>query len=230
MTIHDTILLATRNQGKVKELTKMLAPFHLAVVGLDQFPNLADVEETGASFEENALLKASYAAKASGLVAVADDSGLIVEALDGAPGIYSARFSLMDDIPAGFTAPGEESDANAEHSLLSVDERNNKKLLRLMANLPREKRSARFCSAIAAASPTGQSVTTLGFWEGTITSAPRGDNGFGYDPLFLDSDLGQTAAEMSPQEKNRRSHRARAMEALAEVWPGFWASLGLGKA
>lgn len=206
MTSDDTILLATRNQGKIKELTKMLAPFRLAVVGLDAFSGLKDVEETGTSFEENALLKARYAAKASGLVAVADDSGIMVDALDGAPGIYSARFSAED----GFAAS---------------DERNNQKLLRLLTGVPREKRGARFCSAIAAVAPTGQSLTTLGLWEGVIITAPKGDFGFGYDPLFLDPELGLTAAQMSPHEKNQRSHRARAMAALAELWPEFWATL-----
>lgn len=219
MTVNDTILLATRNQGKIKELTKMLAPFRLAVVGLEAFPDLLDVEETGSSFEENAMLKASYASESSGLVAVADDSGIMVDALGGAPGIYSARFSLLDDGTAAGNADGCD-DPN-----LSTDERNNLKLLRLLADVPREDRGARFCSAIAAVAPTGESVTTLGLWEGVIVSAARGQNGFGYDPLFLDPDLGLTAAQMSPHEKNQRSHRARAMRALAELWPEFWASL-----
>lgn len=210
MTISNTILLATRNPGKVKELTKMLAPFRLKVVGLDKFPDLEEVEESGQSFEENALIKARYAAKRSGLVAVADDSGIMVDALDGAPGVHSARFSLEDD-------PDAPKDL--------IDERNNQKLLTLLADVPRERRNARFCSVIAAVAPSGQSLTTLGLWEGFITTAPKGEFGFGYDPLFLDPDLGQTAAQMSPHEKNRRSHRARAMLALSELWPGFWASL-----
>lgn len=213
MNVNNTILLATRNQGKIRELSKMLAPFRLTVVGLDIFPEIEEIAETGSTFEENALLKAAHAAKKSGLVAVADDSGLMVDALGGAPGIYSARFS----------ANGECS--CAEDRNLSVDERNNKKLLAIMADVPREERSARFCSVIAAVAPTGQSITTLGVWEGTITAAPTGENGFGYDPLFLDQDLGLTAAQMSPREKNERSHRARAMRALAELWPDFWLSL-----
>lgn len=215
MTINDTILLATRNQGKIRELTKMLAPFRLAVAGLDEFPQLEEVEENGTTFEENALLKARYASERSGLVAVADDSGLIVDALDGAPGIYSARFSLDDPC-----------DCQADRAL-SADERNNKKLLRLLENVPREERGARFCSAIAAVAPDGRHVTTLGLWEGMITTAPKGENGFGYDPLFLDPDLGLTAAQMSPHEKNARSHRARAMQALAGLWPAFWKRIDL---
>lgn len=210
MNMHDTILLATRNQGKIKELTKMLAPFHLKVVGLDELPHIEEVEETGGTFEENALIKARHASAKSGLVAVADDSGLMVDALDGAPGIYSARFS----------ADSEECPLD-----LSQDERNNHKLLRLLAEVPGEERSARFCSVIAAAAPDGENITTLGLWEGFITTSPKGENGFGYDPLFLDPDLGLTAAQMNPHEKNERSHRARAMQALAEIWPDFWASL-----
>lgn len=206
MNIHDTILLATRNQGKIKELHKMLAPFDLAVVGLEQFPEIEEIEETGKSFSENAILKARHAAKKSGLVAVADDSGLIVDALDGAPGIYSARFSA---------GPGLEA----------TDERNNKKLLGLLQNVPATKRNASFCSVIAAVAPDGEHIETTGLWEGVITMAPKGENGFGYDPLFLDPDLGLTAAEMSPHEKNQRSHRARAMLALADIWPDFWARL-----
>lgn len=213
MTASDTILLATRNQGKIKELTRMLAPFRLKVVGLGEFPNIEEIAETGTSFEENARLKAAHAAKNSGLVAVADDSGLMVDALNGAPGIYSARFSADDECD-----PEADRDAN-----------NNKKLLRLMADTPREERSARFCSVIAAVAPTGQSISTLGIWEGIITSAPKGENGFGYDPIFLDPDLGLTAAQMNPHEKNERSHRARAMQALAELWPDFWASLPLAQ-
>lgn len=232
MTVNDTILLATRNRGKIQELTKMLAPFRLKVVGLEAFPDLEDVEETGATFEENALLKARYASVTSGLVAVADDSGLMVDALDGAPGIYSARFSLLDEGqgPNASGAAGEEFHATLDAastegalSQLSTDERNNLKLLRLLEKLPGEERGARFCSALAAVAPTGQSITSLGLWEGVITSSPRGENGFGYDPLFLDPELGLTAAQMSPYEKNQRSHRARAMAALAGMWPRFWA-------
>lgn len=213
MTLSNTILLATRNQGKIKELGKMLTPFRLKVLGLEHFPEIEEIAETGSSFEENAMLKATHAAQKSGLVAVADDSGLMVDALNGAPGIYSARFSHDDNCQC-------EADLS-----LSQDELNNKKLLRLMADVPREERSARFCSVIAAVAPTGQKITTLGIWEGIITRGPQGENGFGYDPLFLDPDLGLTAAQMSPHEKNERSHRFRAMQALAELWPDFWASL-----
>lgn len=210
MNLNDTILLATRNQGKIKELGRLLTPFRLNVVGLDKFPDLAELEETGASFEENAILKARYASANSGLVAVADDSGLMVEALDGAPGVKSARFSQ------GEAACTPE---------LSMDERNNEKLLRLLAEVPREERRARFYSAIAAVAPSGQTVTVSGTWEGMITTAAKGENGFGYDPLFLDPEMGLTAAQMSPHEKNQRSHRAKAMLALAELWPGFWAEV-----
>ncbi len=203
MTDKNTILLATRNNGKIKELSKLLAAFDITVVGLAQFPHLAEVEETGKSFEENALLKAAYASAGTGLVAVADDSGIVVDALEGQPGIYSARFS-------------------AEPGLEATDERNNQKLLELLSGLPKQNRTARFCSVVAAVAPNGQRITAQGIWEGFVTTAPKGENGFGYDPLFLDPELGLTAAEMSPSEKNERSHRAKATQKLMELWPAFW--------
>lgn len=211
MTINDTIVLATRNQGKIRELSKMLADFNLTVVGLEEFPSIGEIEETGSTFEANALLKARYVSRESGLVAVADDSGIIVDALDGAPGVYSARFSAEDGVEA-------------------TDERNNAKLLAQLSGLPSEKRSARFCSVVAAVAPGGEYICAEGLWEGFITTAPKGENGFGYDPLFLDPELGMTAGEMGLYEKNQRSHRARAVAKLAEGWPAFWNSLPFNKA
>lgn len=206
MNINDTILLATRNKGKIKELSRLLLPFGVQVAGLADFPQLEEVEETGATFLENAMLKAAYASQATGLVAVADDSGIMVDALEGQPGVFSARFS-------------------AEPGVEPTDERNNAKLAALLEGLPKEKRTARFCSAVAAVAPSGARITAEGFWEGYITSAPKGENGFGYDPLFFDPELGLTAAEMSPHEKNERSHRAQAIQKLLAQWPDFWTSI-----
>lgn len=200
----DTIILATRNKGKVAEFGLLLEPYNLKVLGLDAFPSLPEVLEDGKTFEENALKKARETAQATGLVAVADDSGLEVEFLDMAPGVYSARYSA---------APGRDA----------TDERNNAKLLEALKDVPESKRRARFCSCMAAVAPNGESITGQGFWEGLIAFEPRGGNGFGYDPLFYDPLLGKTAAELTMNEKNKVSHRAKASQALLEKWPGFWA-------
>lgn len=208
----ELVLLATRNQGKVREFARLLAPLGLEVTGLDSFPELGETPETGASFLENALLKAGRAAAAARLVALADDSGLLVDALGGRPGIYSARFSLEG---------GENSAAQGA----SLDSDNNAKLLALLEGLPQERRAARFHCALAAVSPEGLSIHAEACWPGLILTAPRGERGFGYDPLFFDPELGLSAAEMPPDLKNRRSHRARAAQALLELWPAFLAKV-----
>ena len=197
------IVLATRNRGKIREFTALLAPFRLTVLGLDDFADVADVEETGTTFEENALLKARAVSQATGLVAVADDSGLEVDALGGAPGVYSARYSEEPGRPA-------------------TDERNLQKVLEGLRGVPAEKRTARFRCCMAACTPEGKTLTALGTWEGVLTEAPLGNNGFGYDPVFFDSELGLTAAQMEAAVKNARSHRAKAVAALLEEWPAFW--------
>lgn len=199
------IVLATRNKGKIAEFEALLAGFGLTVLGLGEFPEFPEVEESGVTFAENALLKARAAALHSGLVAVADDSGIVVDALNGAPGVYSARYS-------------------AEPGVEATDERNNAKLLKLMRGLPGDRRGAAFCSVIAAARPDGEAITAKGIWPGLVTDAPKGSNGFGYDPLFFDPELGLTAAEMSREQKNSRSHRARALRELLKQWPDFWNS------
>ena len=183
---HDTepvtIVLATRNQGKVRELAEPLRAFGLRVVGLDAFPDLPEVEETGTTFEENALLKAREVSKRTGLVAIADDSGLEVDALNGAPGVYSARYSEdMPDLPGA-----------------TKDERNTMKLLAALSSVRLWNRSARFRSVVAVCTPEGETLIAPGTWEGSVACSPRGKNGFGYDPVFLDPELGLTAAEMSP--------------------------------
>ena len=201
-----TIVLATRNKGKVREMEEPLRAFGLRVVGLDAFPDLPEVEETGTTFEENALLKARDVARRTGLLAIADDSGLEVDALDGAPGVRSARYS--DDMP---DLPGE-----------SKDERNVMKLLAVLSSARLWQRSARFRTVIAACTPEGDTLVAPGTWEGSIACSPRGKNGFGYDPVFLDPELGRTAAELSREEKMARSHRGNALRELLRLWPAFW--------
>ncbi len=205
--MNRTVVLATRNKGKVAELSVLLGPFGLVVAGLDAFPQLGEIEETGATFAENALLKAAAVSGATGLVAVADDSGLEVDALGGAPGVYSARYSEEPDKPA-------------------TDGRNTAKVLAAMRGVPDGERSARFRCAMAAVAPDGRRVVAEAAWEGVLARAPAGANGFGYDPVFFDPELGLTAAEMSPEEKNARSHRGKACRKLLALWPAFWADPG----
>lgn len=203
---NKTLVLATRNAGKIKELEALLSGLGFAVLGLGEFPHIGEIEETGATFAENALIKARAVAQATGLVALADDSGLEVDALSGAPGVYSARYSG----PA------------------ATDESNNLKLLHELNAVPEEKRACRFTSVVAAMAPNGQQLLAQGSWEGRVLAAPRGAGGFGYDPLFLDLELSKSAAELTPAEKNARSHRGRALRALLENWPDFWARAARG--
>ena len=198
-----TIVLASRNAGKIRELAVLLAPFGVAVKGLDAFPEIGEIAETGVTFAENALIKAGTVSKLTGLVAVADDSGLVVDALGGEPGVYSARYSEEPHLPA-------------------TDARNTEKVLEKMAHIPDGQRSIRFISAMAAAKPDGTHVIAEGAWEGTLARIPAGRNGFGYDPVFFDPEVGMTAAEMEPARKNARSHRAKACRKLLELWPAFW--------
>lgn len=199
------VVLATRNKGKIAELSAMLEGFHLEVRGLDDFPEIGEIEETGTTFEANALIKAQAVAEATGLVAVADDSGLEVDALDGAPGVYSARYS------------GENA----------TDATNNAKLLDALADVDDEARSARFRCVMLACAPNGEQLVASGAWEGSIARAPKGDQGFGYDPLFVDSESGRHSAELSREEKNARSHRGRALRELLSHWTEFWARAGV---
>ncbi len=203
---NNTVVLATRNKGKVAELAVLLQPFGVAVAGLDAFPDIGEIAETGATFAENALIKARTVSDSTGLVAVADDSGLEVDALGGAPGVYSARY-------------GEEPGKPA------TDERNTAKVLAAMRHVPDGRRSVRFRSAMAAAAPDGTQIVAEGAWEGRLAHAPAGTGGFGYDPVFFDPACGKTAAEMSPDEKNSRSHRGKACRELMKLWPAFWNGL-----
>jgi len=184
------ILLATRNQNKKEELQQMLNDLDIRVLTLEDIDSLPEVEEDGQSFEENAVKKSVVIASSSGLVCLADDSGLVVDALDGQPGIYSARFA------------GDDAD----------DQKNNKKLLKLMCDIPEERRTARFICAIAISDSKGNIEIVKGSCEGRIAFEPFGKDGFGYDPLFIPRGFSKTFAELNPEEKNRISHRGRALQ------------------
>ncbi|PPV09015.1 non-canonical purine NTP pyrophosphatase, RdgB/HAM1 family [Xanthomonas bromi] len=187
------LVLASGNAGKLEELRAMLAALPLRIVAQGEL-GVEDVPETGLTFVENALIKARHASAVTGLPALADDSGLIVDALDGAPGLYSARYA------------GSPTNAQA----------NNAKLLEAMRAVPAERRSARFYAVIVLLRhpEDPQPLIAEGSWEGVITTAPRGDGGFGYNPVFLDPVYGLTAAEMDSALKNRLSHRAVALATL----------------
>jgi XTP/dITP diphosphohydrolase len=183
------LLVASSNPGKVREIRALLPP-DFAVVGLDDL-GLQSPEETGSTLRENADLKALFAARASGMVALADDSGLEVEALAGAPGVRSARFA------------GEPPD----------DAKNRKALLAAMSGVPKERRKARFICAVSLAAPDGIVATSEGMVSGTILDYERGSRGFGYDSLFLLPD-GRTIAELLDEEKNAMSHRSVAIRTI----------------
>lgn len=189
-------LLATRNAGKVREMQRLFAEAGMdaEVIGLDAFPHLEDVEETGATFEENALLKARYAAKESGVPAIADDSGICVDALNGMPGIYSARWS------------GAHGNDRANLELL----------LSQISHVPPERRTAQFRCAVALVYPDGRELVVEGRMDGRVIDAPRGDGGFGYDPIFCADGSDRTSAELTPAEKDAVSHRGKAMRALIQ--------------
>jgi XTP/dITP diphosphohydrolase len=194
------VLLATRNDAKLAELRRIVAALGLDevhILGLDEVDAFDEVPETGATFADNALAKARDAAAATGLLAVADDSGLAVDALNGMPGVLSARWS-------GST--GERRDKDAANLALVLDQ---------MADVPEERRGAAFVCAAAAAHPDGREVVVTERWPGRLVRSPRGLNGLGYDPAFVPDGETRTSAEMSPDEKDAVSHRARAFRALA---------------
>jgi XTP/dITP diphosphohydrolase len=185
------LLLATRNPGKLHEFAELLAGLPLELVSLSQLGIEEEIPEAGASFRENAILKAAGYAAAGGLVTLADDSGLEVKSLGGAPGIQSARWAGPD----------------------ATDQDRIRLLLARLRDVPCEERQAQFRCVVAIASPNGQVVTTEGTVQGLIIDEPRGSEGFGYDPIFLLPALGKTMAELSREEKNRISHRAQAVRA-----------------
>jgi XTP/dITP diphosphohydrolase len=186
------VLLATRNAGKLAELRRMLADGPVEIVGLADVPEFPDAPETGATFAENALAKARDAANATGLPSVADDSGLAVDALNGMPGVLSARWS------------GRHGDDVANLELL----------LGQLTDVPDERRGAAFVCAAALVVPGGLETVVHGEWTGRIVRGPRGSGGFGYDPIFVPDGEQRTSAELSPEEKDLASHRGRAMRAL----------------
>ena len=188
------IVLATKNSGKAIEFRRILEEFgsrDIEVLTLDSFPEIGDVEETGSTFEENALLKARTISKQTGLPALADDSGICVDALDGAPGLYSARYSGFGDAA------------------------NNEKLLEALKDVDEENRGAYFICVAAYVRPDGFEKVAEGRFHGRILHAPVGDGGFGYDPLFQPEGLDRSSAELSAQEKDAISHRGKAMRAIA---------------
>jgi XTP/dITP diphosphohydrolase len=186
------VIIATKNPGKAKEFEHIFAPRGIAVKTLLDYPEIEDVEETGATFEENATLKAEAVSKTLSKMVIGDDSGLIVDALEGRPGIYSARYA------------GEPKN----------DQRNLEKVLAELQGVPEEDRTARFYCALAVALPGKETITVSGTCEGRILDEQRGTNGFGYDPVFYVPDKSRTMAELTSDEKNKISHRANAMKKL----------------
>ena len=195
------LILATRNSGKLKEMKVKLKEYPVMVACLTDYPEIPEIEETGKTFAENASIKAETVAKWTKLPALADDSGLEVDALHGAPGIYSARYA------------GEPKS----------DARNNARLLASLAEVPEGHRQARYWCVLVLLRDAEDPVPIIvqRSWEGEILQSPRGEGGFGYDPLFWLADQGASAAELSAEQKNRLSHRGRAMQALvAEMGTG----------
>ena len=194
--MHD-LVLATRNAKKVEELKALLAPIAIGVkvLSLLDFPDVPETPETGATFAENAELKAKAAARATGRIALADDSGLEVDALGGRPGVYSNRFA------------GPEASDRDKYT----------RVLELLKGVPDKDRTARFHAAVAVATPEGKAVVVEGTCEGRIAHEPKGEGGFGYDPIFYLPELGRTMAELSPDEKNRISHRGKALRAAKQL-------------
>lgn len=183
------VILASKNQHKLTELSAILSQLGFEIALESEYGLDIDVEETGTTFEENSFLKADAVMKASGLPALADDSGLMVDALDGAPGVYSARY--------GHKASDKERTAY---------------LLENMKDVPEGKRGAKFVCVITCLFPDGRKIVARGECPGVIARAPHGENGFGYDPVFYLSELGMTYAELPSEQKNAISHRARALQ------------------
>ncbi len=195
MPLPEKVVLATGNADKVREIQHILGGLGVQVVPQTEL-GVGEAEETGSSFLENALIKARHASLQTGLPAIADDSGLVVEALDGRPGVYSARYSGTD----------------------ATDDSNIDKLLHELRGVSGEQRTAAFhCCAVFVSADDSTSLVAEGRWQGRILEQRRGTGGFGYDPVFFDPECGRTAAELGPEQKNARSHRGKALTALADM-------------
>lgn len=189
------VIIATKNPGKAKEFEHIFAPRGISVKTLLDFPEIPEVEETGSTFEENATLKAEAVSRALNKMVIGDDSGLIVDALEGRPGIFSARYA------------GEPKN----------DQNNTKRVLSELNGVPESERTARFYCALAVAIPGKKTFTVSGACEGSILEEQRGTNGFGYDPVFYVPEKGRAMAELSSDEKNKISHRANALRKLDDL-------------
>ncbi|MCM1158270.1 MAG: XTP/dITP diphosphatase [Bacteroidales bacterium] len=188
----EKLIFATGNENKMKEIRMILGDLDYEILSMKEAGITADIVEDGKTFEENAVIKATAISRLAGCLVLADDSGLEIDYLDKMPGIYSARW-LGEDTP--YTVK-------------------NQTIMDRLSEVPDEKRTARFVCAIAAAFPDGRVITKRGTIEGIIAREARGENGFGYDPIFFLPEYGKTTAELSPEEKNRISHRGRALERI----------------
>jgi len=197
------LILATRNKGKLKEIRVLLSDIDIDIISLNEVENAPHVVEDGKTFMENAFKKAKVIAEATGIMALADDSGLEVDALDGAPGVHSARYSGKN-----------ASDAS-----------NNEKLLADLEGISPGKRNAHFSCVVVVYHPSGRWISTETECEGEIAMNPVGDRGFGYDPVFYIPSINRTMAQLSPKEKNSLSHRGKALAELKSKLPGFLDSL-----
>ncbi|RHP32472.1 XTP/dITP diphosphatase [Lachnotalea sp. AF33-28] len=191
----DKIIFATSNEGKMKEIRMILADLNRGVLSLKEAGIQADIVEDGKTFEENALIKARIVHKLTGALVLADDSGLEVDYLGGEPGVYSARYM------------GEDTSYDIK----------NRSIIDRLDQAVGTQRSARFVCAIAAVFPDGEEAVTLGTIEGEIAREPKGDGGFGYDPIFFVPEFGATTAQLTPKQKNQVSHRAKALKEMKEV-------------
>ena len=194
--MNNIVVAASRNRHKIEEIDAITKKFGMHIISRDE-AGVPDIEitEDGQTFEDNSLKKAREIMKLCGQITIADDSGLMVDCLDGAPGVYSARFA------------GEDGN----------DEKNNQKLLMLLEGIPEEKRTAEFVSVITMVYPDGNIITARGECRGRIITEPAGDNGFGYDPLFVPDGYDRTFAQLTAEEKNSVSHRAAALEKLKKL-------------
>lgn len=196
---HDQLIIATRNPGKAREFREMFEPKGITIKTLADFPDIGDINENGTTFEENATIKAETISQRTNQPVLADDSGLEVVALNGDPGIHSARYASDHD-----------------------DAANNHKLLTNLAGVPAENRQAAFHTTLVLLKPNGDKLVADGEVQGSILTAPRGENGFGYDPLFWLADKQKSMAELSDDEKNAISHRGRALRNLMARFDEWW--------